>query len=302
MSTRFPRHTNGWQEWTPLTKEELLCWFGILTFMGLKDLPNIRLYWSGNDFYRCPLIKLCMTRQRFEAITRCIHLVDNSSLPPPSHPQHEKLGTVRWLVEHFSTVSKEQYNCEVTITVDEIIVPYKGHYCNIRQYMKGKPMRFGVKVWALVSSKSQYISNLIIYLGTGDARDEAELVGADVVLVALRGLEHRGHVVITDNFFSGVSLFTTLLSRGFYATGTVKKGSRGFPASLASFPIQHRPPRGTLVVKMHRSRQIVAICWQDSKLVWLICTATDPIDRDCVAPRSAHKVPWNSLNSVLPAY
>jgi hypothetical protein len=125
------------------------------------------------------------------------------------------LGKVRWLVEHFSIVSKEQYNCEVTITIDEIMVPYKGRYCNIRQYMMGKPVRVGVKVWAWVSSKSRYISNLIVYLGAGDARDEAELVGIDDVLVALRGLEHQGHVVITDNFFSGVSLFTTLLSRGF---------------------------------------------------------------------------------------
>jgi hypothetical protein len=285
MSTRFPRFTNGRHDWTPLTKEELLCWFGVLTLMGLKNLPNIRLYWSGNDFYGCPLIKSCMTRQRFEAITRCIHLVDNCTLPPPGHESHDKLGKVRWLVEHFSAVSQAQYNCEVTLTVDEIMVPYKGRYCNIRQYMMGKPVRFGVKVWALVSSGSRYISNLIVYLGAGDAREEAELVGADAVLVALRGLEHRGHVVFTDNFFTGVSLFTSLLRRGFYATGIVKKVSRGFPPSLAGFPAQHRPPRGTLVVRMHRSREVVAICWQDSKPVWLISTATNPIDPQCVAPR-----------------
>jgi hypothetical protein len=171
------------------------------------------------------------------------------------------------------------------VTVDEIMVPYKGRYYNIRQYMKGKPMRFGVKVWALVSSQSRYISNLIVYLRADDVREEAELVGSDIVLVALRGLERRGHVVITDNFFTGVLLFRTLLERGFYATGTVKKRSRGFPASLAGFPSQHRPPRGTLVTKMHRSQEIVAICWEDSKLVWLILTTTNPIDPECMAPR-----------------
>jgi hypothetical protein len=100
--------------------------------MGLKDLPNIRLYWSPNDFYDCPLIKLCMTRQRFEAITRCIHLVDNNTLHEPGQPGHDKLGKLRWLVEHFSRVSQELYNCEVHCTVDEIMVPYKGRYYNIR--------------------------------------------------------------------------------------------------------------------------------------------------------------------------
>jgi hypothetical protein len=105
-SVWYPRHTNGRNDWMPIDKQELLCWFGVLVLMGLKDLPNIRLYWSESDFYGCPLIKSCISRQRFEAITRCIHLVDNSGLHPPGHPDHDKLGKVRWLVEHFSIVAQ----------------------------------------------------------------------------------------------------------------------------------------------------------------------------------------------------
>jgi hypothetical protein len=281
----YPRQTNGRSDWTPIYSEELLCWFGVLILMGLKDLPNIRLYWSGSDFYGCPLIKSCMSRQRFEAITRCIYLVDNDSLQPADHPNHDKLGKVRWLVEHFSATSQAQYNCERVVTVDEIMVPYKGRYCNIRQYMKGKPVKFGIKVWALASSQSWYVSNLIVYLGAGDQREESDLVGANAILVAIRGLEGRGHVVITDNFFTSVKLQLELLKRGFFSTGTVKRISKGFPPSLAGFPTQHRPQRGTLVVKMHRSWRIVAICWIDSKPIWLLSTATDPIDPTSVASR-----------------
>lgn len=76
------------------------------------------------------------------------------------------------------------------------------------------------------------------------------------MLVAVRGLECRGHVVITDNFFTSVKLYVELLKRGFYATGIVKKGLKGFPPSLAGFPNQHRLPRGILMVKMHHSRRI----------------------------------------------
>jgi hypothetical protein len=137
----------------------------------------------------------------------------------------------------------------------------------------------------MASSQSRYVSNLIVYLGASDQREESDLVGADAVLVAVRGLESRGHVVVTDNFFTSVRLQLELLKRGFFATGTVKKGSKAFLASLAGFPNRHRPQRGTLVVKMHRSRRIMAICWIDSKPVWLLSTATDPIDPACVAPR-----------------
>lgn len=157
--------------------------------MGLKDVPNLRLYWSSKQFYGCPVIQSCMTRSRFEAIIRCVHLVDNKTLPSPGEEGHDKIGKVRWLVEHFSAVSKANYNCEVTCTVDEMMLPYKGRYCNIRQYMKGKPVKFGIKIWALVSSQSRYISNVIVYLGSGHVREEDESVGVDAVLVAVRGLE-----------------------------------------------------------------------------------------------------------------
>ena len=99
--------------------------------------------------------------------------------------------------------------------------------------MKRKPVKYGLKVWALASSQSRYVSNVIVYLGAGEAQVENELLGANAVLVAVRGLENRGHVIITDNFFTSVKLHTELLRRGFYATGTLKKGSKGFPESLA---------------------------------------------------------------------
>jgi hypothetical protein len=211
--------------------------------------------------------------------------VDNLTLPTAETPNHNKLAKCRWLVEHFSTVSKSLYNYDINCTMDEIMVPYKGRYCNIRQYMKGKPVKFGIKVWALASFHSRYVSNLIVYLGAGDAREEDDLVGADAVLVAVRGLEGRGHTIITDNFFTSVRLSMALLERGLYTTGTVKKGFMGFPSSLAGFPKANHPPHGTLVVKMHRSRKIVAVVWMDSKPIWLLSTALNPLDPNCVVPR-----------------
>lgn len=68
--------------------------------------------------------------------------------------------------------------------------------------------------------------------------------------------------------------------------GTVRKGRKGFPASLSGFTKANMLPRGTLVVKMHRSRRITAICWMDKKPVFLLSTACNPIATDdCFAPR-----------------
>jgi hypothetical protein len=80
----------------------------------------------------------------------------------------------------------------------------------------------------------------------------------------------------------------SLLERGFWMTGTVKIGSKGFPSSLAGLSSNsnvNKPPRGHLCVKMHRSRQVTAVCWIDNKPVWLLSTSTNPTDPAARAPR-----------------
>jgi hypothetical protein len=113
-----------------------------------------------------------MSRQRFKAITRCIHLVNNDSLQEDwNHPAYDRIGKVWWLVESFATISQSLYNCERICTVNEIMLPYKRKFYNIRQYMKKKPCKWGIKLWALASSGSRYVSNIIVYLGAPTANE-----------------------------------------------------------------------------------------------------------------------------------
>lgn len=141
----------------PLDIEELLAWFGILMLMGLKEFPHIRCYWDRWAFYNCPLISEAMPRKRFEAIIRCLHLVDNATVVTDwDDPAYDKLAKVRWLCKAFASMSQGLYNNKRVLTVDEIMIPYKGRFCNIRQYTKAKPVKFGVKVWALANAESRY--------------------------------------------------------------------------------------------------------------------------------------------------
>lgn len=125
---------------------------------------------------------------------------------------------------------------------------------------------------------ARHISNIIVYLGAGDARPDGDLVSSDAVLRAVQGLEHRGHVIITDNYFTSPKLFLELMARGFWATGTVRKTRKGFPDSLGGFPKSQLPERGSLVVRMHRDRNMCAAMWMDSKPVFLLSCAENPVD------------------------
>ena len=131
----------------------------------------------------------------------------------------------------------------------------------------------------------RYVSNGIVYLGADEARMEGDYVGEDAVLQAVAGLEGRGHVIITDNFFTSPRLFMELMKRGFWATGTCRKTRKGFPTSLAGFANTQLPDWGHLVLKMHRSHHLAAICWMDAKPVFLLSTACNPIAEDAYAGR-----------------
>lgn len=124
----------------------------------------------------------------------------------------------------------------------------------------------------------RYVSDVIVYLGADDTQLEGDSVGEDAVLTAISDLEGRGHVIITDNFFTSPRLFMELLKHGFWATGgSCRKSRKGFPPSLASFPKTQLPERGHLVLKMHHSCRITAICWMDAKPVFFLSTACNPI-------------------------
>jgi len=82
-------------------------------------------------------------------------------------PTLDKLAKSRWLIDWFNARSQELYNVESFIIVDELINPYKGQCCTIRQVLPSKPVRFGIKLWRLISSKSSFVSLVSVHMGKG---------------------------------------------------------------------------------------------------------------------------------------
>jgi hypothetical protein len=115
-----------------------------------------------------------MTRDRYELITRCLHV---ANAPPhitdPSSPTYDKLYKVRWMMDEVKDRFKAMWSPNQQLIVDEGMIMYKGKYCPIRQYMPYKPMRFGLKVWEVADALSKYLWNFEVYCGkTGNPNDE----------------------------------------------------------------------------------------------------------------------------------
>jgi hypothetical protein len=152
-----------------LRLEEFRAYLGICLYMGIKKLPSTRLYWSRDEpLLHCHVISQLMTRDRYEHITRCLHV---ASAPPSitdkDSPTYDKLHKIRWMLDEIRERFKSMWSPNQQMIVDEGMIMYKGKYCPVRQYMPKKPIRFGIKVWATTDALSKYLWNFEVYCGKG---------------------------------------------------------------------------------------------------------------------------------------
>ena len=139
--------------------------------MGINRLPEIRDYWSTDEKMHNTFIASRITHDRFEQISRYLHLVNNTSLPSRNQPGYHRLQKVLPIITHMKQKCKENYNPHPQNSVDEAMIGYKGknnNYHNFKcsqihiymhtgrssmiQYMPMKPTKRGFKVWARADS------------------------------------------------------------------------------------------------------------------------------------------------------
>lgn len=107
------------------------------------------------------------------------------------------------------------------LSYDESMIKYCGrHGC--KQFIRGKPIRFGYKVWALNTNDG--------YLWGNDPRerpDISKLVGkcAAPMILMLKELPQRSlpYVIHIDNLFTGINLMVYLKNLGYGAVGTIRE-------------------------------------------------------------------------------
>jgi hypothetical protein len=95
-------------------------------------------------------------------------------------------------------------------------------------------------------------------------------------------LEGKRHCVVMDNYFSSISLFKDLVSKGIYATGTVRSNRIGLPSHLKSTKAWKRCEHGHIEWAMHESREMCSVMWKDKCPVLLLSTHALPIGYPCM--------------------
>ena len=156
------------------------------------------------------------------------------------------------------------------LSVDESMVPYYGRHSS-KMFIKGKPIRFGYKLWCLCGSDG-YPYHLILYQGK-EAMRFKEPLGIQVIGKMVNVIEQTSettrHELFFDNFFTSHDLMQKLASQSMRATGTVRENRIN---SATKTMISHKELKkqgrgsfdhrcdGTVYVSKWNDNSIVHIC------------------------------------------
>ena len=245
-------------------ENEFFVFIGGLMLSGTSPSPNKRRYWSNGDHVPKILAKN-IRRDRFLQILRNFHFTDNSKIDKTQTkllPLFEKLQNN--FIEH-------GYIPEFS-SVDESMVPYYGKH-HTKQFIRGKPIRFGFKFWAHCSKKG-YLHSFEFYTRKTDdsAQNYDELgVGGNVVMRLIektRCTEERGCKIFFDNFFTSIPLMNLLTEKEICCMGTARE-NRLQKCPLITKKEISKKPRGFIQSVVSETNLFVQK-WKDNKDVTLV--------------------------------
>jgi len=262
--------------WRDTTPDEINRLIALLIYFGLVKVSNSDKYWSIKSLYSGLWAKAIMPRTRFKGLMALLHVVD-----PAAENPGDKLRKVQSFVNDFKSKCLSLYQPRQQVAIDERMVKSR-HRSGIRQYIRDKPTKWGLKLWVLADSCNGYTIDFNIYIGKAAAAAvSVNGLGYDVVMLLMRPFLNQGYHLYIDNFYTSTVLVKDLFRQGVATTGTIKENSRGFPASLkngSQWSKAGNVQRGSM--RWERDPPILALQWFDNKVVSMLTTAENA--NDCV--------------------
>ena len=240
-------------KWVDITLPEIRAFIGLLLVMGILRLPRLELYWTNQYPLIYTKVREVMTKDRFLAILRALHLNDSSLQVSIGQPGYDPLFKVRKLLDLVTPRFEDQFNLHEWVSIDEAMIPFKGRL-SFKQYMKDKPTKWGIKVFVLADAETGYTKRIQIYTGKNQNITTAMDGGltTSVVLGLMDGLEEDHIKLFVDNYYTSPTLFMELYNRKVNACGTARANRTHYPKRLQIVKGKRKVKLGLKVRKKHR--------------------------------------------------
>lgn len=242
---------------------------------------NVSELWNNNGT-GVEIFRLTMSRFRFLFLLQHLRFDDLNTRE--ERRQIDKLAPIRNICESFVEKCKSAYTPFQNVTIDEKLEAFRGK-CSFRQYIPSKPNRYGLKVYALVDSKTYYTMNLEVYVGTQPngpyASDNSAYALVQRLVEPIRDSKRN---VTCDNWFTSIPLIRTLYN-DYKLTflGTIRKNKRELPPEISNPATR---PIGSSMFAYNDYITLVSYIPKKKKNVLLVSTLhhDDKIDRQTGKP------------------
>ena len=213
------------KHWNPLSHKELKAFLGIILYMGIVKLPEMRHHWEQGIVLRPSAASSIMPRDRFMLILKFLHL-NNDAYDFKTDSLYKVRQFLLTLLPNF----KKFYQLEENISIDEKMIKFTGR-SHMKQYVKNKAVKWGFKVFILAEASSGYVYDWKLYEGKKYSTQKKNL-SFSIVTDLVTGLENKGHKLYTDNYYTSIDLALALMEKQIGLTGTIRSNRRRLPENI----------------------------------------------------------------------
>lgn len=216
----------------------------IKAFIGLLMLSS--LFRNNNDSISTlfqkgltsrPIFRATMSEKRFEALLTNINFDDLNTREV--RKTNEPCPEIINIFNKFISNCKATYNPTANMTVEEMLIPFRGK-CPFGVYMPKNPKRYGIKIVCLRDSASSYLYNAYISTGKGSegvglsASERKLSVSTRAVIRLCKPIEGSCRNITGDKQFTSVELVCELDDRSLTYVGALKKTKPEVPPEFLS--------------------------------------------------------------------
>ena len=264
-----PRHLSAKNiQKKPITLDEMKAFFGLRgTMEMLINKDRYAQYWRSKDINLTytPGFPETMARDRFLAIWSCLHCVDeNDATVDKTDKIYKSRPVFNIILENF----QYYYVAYCHMSLDEGMIPTKNKL-SFRQYIKDKPIRWGIKTFLLCDSRNGYICNAEVYTGRRDDATVIPDLGVTGNLVVRLCANHTGqnYSLYTDRYYTSVILVQYMLTNlDICMSGTAMTNRREFPMTLVRTANEMNRGEWDLFFNGH----IACLVWQDKRPLYVV--------------------------------
>ena len=261
-----PKRGAKHMEWHDTSVPELKTWLGLVLVMGIVEKKGrLATYWSTHAATRTPIFSDTMPVKRFLQILRYLHFVDNNDV---TVDKSVKTYKVRNIVDYLCKRFRAVYVPAQELSLDETMIKFKGRL-SIKNYVKIKPIKWGIKNFTLAESRSGYVLNVSTYIGQRPTTKYSKTT--QTVLDVAQNYLNFGHRIFMDNYYMSVELVNALRCKRALCCGTVNSNRTNNPKDMK--------PKCAAVKNLKRGESLkrtdqhgtLAVTWKDTRIVNLLC-------------------------------